>query len=80
MEYVITILIIDVLPGSRTSFRRFLRTMGGRPSLRMQESGKQLCWFVFHTIIEIPLSNGLCKVFLRINSLQDTWCPALHKL
>ena len=80
LEYAITILITDVLPGSRTYFRRFLWMMGGRSSSRMQESGKQLCWFVFQTIIEIPLSNGLCKVFLRINSLQDTWCPAFHKL
>ena len=48
--------------------------MGGRLSLRMQESGKQLYWFAFQTIIEIPLFDGLCKEFVRINSLQNTWC------
>ena len=54
--------------------------MGGKPSLKMQESGKQLYWFAFQTIIEIPLSDGLCKVFVNINSLQDTWCRLLQKL
>jgi hypothetical protein len=53
--------------------------MGGKPSLRMQESGKQVYWFVFQTLIEVPLSYGRCKVFVRINSLQDTWCLLSHK-
>lgn len=54
--------------------------MVGKPSSRMQESGKQVYWFVFQTLIQVLLSDELCRVFVRMNSLRDTWCLLLHEL
>ena len=51
--------------------------MGGKPSSRMQESGKQVYWFVFQTIIEVPLSYGPCKVFVLMNSFPGHLVSAI---